>query len=754
MRCVLIAALVVAACSSQIQEHGARAKYNVALDELEQGDYEAAQKAFLEARDSAGHDPELRFRAAYNLGIAYSKQADVLVSDKPQEAIDALYIAAAWFRDAVRLRSHDEDSRVNLELVLKRAQVLADQLNKGDNTLEARLTRVIADQRTLRDRLRVLMSKIEQSGARANPVAFQNEYEQLATLERELLSRVGVVGDLAGDERAGIEGTPQDQREQQQQVRLVMLVNLNVYLQAARGSLADTRRALRRLRGDKAHRRSDAALVQLKRAREQLLDPVVVLKSIAQDQARIAMETGAKRALDSGSLKLDDKDDAQVVPAWLTSEHLADRQRDALERTEELFSRFAAADSERAVQEMKGADAKQKRLLEAAIAAKPFLAAAVSAMEQATRDLALAQLESAGGAQQTAMQQLIRAIELFSHIRDLIELIYRDHSAVATLLDPTADGEANTDMSTEERAEKVGELNARDIERLKRLEGLFDDELSTIDAEAQAEAVQGQQADPEKIEATKQRFVQAESLREQALSAIEELSRRVKVVAGGGKRLSLSEPIDDARENIVELRRLFYSVVEHLKELHRDQSETYDKTASAHAKDDDERATLLPPLATSQTEHLQMADAIAQALEEQADAATAAVAQDPKAAQQAEAFAGAAQEVRAAIESMTGASVVLTRAVEDLETTSSDLSPALEDQPVAIEHLENAIKLLEPPQQDEQQQDEEKQDEKKQQEEVSQQQAQRKLQAIRDREAERQRNKRPQVQPDPVEKDW
>ena len=48
---------------------------------------------FLAARDKAGQDPELRYRAAFNLGMSYAKSADAVAEEGPQEAIDTLI---AW----------------------------------------------------------------------------------------------------------------------------------------------------------------------------------------------------------------------------------------------------------------------------------------------------------------------------------------------------------------------------------------------------------------------------------------------------------------------------------------------------------------------------------------------------------------------------------------------------------------------------------------------------------------------------------
>ena len=102
---------------------------------------------------------------------------------------------------------------------------------------------------------------------------------------------------------------------------------------------------------------------------------------------------------------------------------------------------------------------------------------------------------------------------------------------------------------------------------------------------------------------------------------------------------------------------------------------------------------------------------------------------------------------------MLDAGAVLGEARAQAGTVSYSLEPGLEHQTKALEHLENAIRILEPPQE---QQDQDQDQQEQQQDQVSQQQAQRRLQAIRDREAQRERERKNQQrsQPDPVEKDW
>ena len=191
---------------------GARAQYNASLTLLSSQDIDAAIDGFAAARNRAGADSDLRYRTAFNLGVAYAAKADQQKDSDPQGAMEILRSSAAWFNDAIRMAPEgDEDARVNLELVLRRIQQLADQLNDG-NALEQRLARIIDDQRGLRDRIRQLLDNITNAGANAEPVGFQRDFDELATFERALLAEATTIGDLAAEEQALIAGKTDEEK--------------------------------------------------------------------------------------------------------------------------------------------------------------------------------------------------------------------------------------------------------------------------------------------------------------------------------------------------------------------------------------------------------------------------------------------------------------------------------------------------------------------------------------------------------------
>ena len=771
-----------------------RRSYNQARKAYESHDLAAAEKDFLAARDRSEADAEVRYRAAFNLALTYAQKADGLTKDKPQDALAALQQSAAWFRDAVHGRPEDPDARHNLELVLRRIQQLADQLNQGQNTLEARLGRVIADERTLRDRVRGLLARVNQAGTAAEPLNFQSEFEDASTFQRTLLSDGGAILDLAGEQRDKISQQPEAQRKDEDRGKLVQLQNLEHYLNLARGTMADVARLLRRLQGDKSHRQADVALLQLKRALEQLQDPVTVLKGLTADQTAVHAQTRGLDELRKGNLRLPVEGQQATVkaeaPPWLTAQLLADQQKDLQPRTGELLARLQAgveyadktpdkADAKSAGQPQDPREAAQKRrIIEAARQSVPLLQQGTSAMEQAFSALQGDQLAPAAQAQLAAITALLKALERFSGTRDLIELAYADQVQMVALLtppgkpvspadaknDPKPDDktagtpelpaavkDALSKMSTVERAAMLKDSTARNLDRLSRLKGLFADELAALQAAPAAPAAQnpggqgGGNEDQEKRAAEKQRYELAEQKRQQAEAAV---SRLVALLGKGGP--AALPAAEDGRKNLEELRRLFFSVVEHLKELLRNQTQTHDSTSSAQAsRDEAEKQRKLGPLATAQSGHAELGKALAEALAAQADQAQNA--SEPQAKQAQKTLADAAEEVRKAHGAMTSAAQTLQQAEKQAQAMSFDLEPPIEQQKQAMAHLEAAIRILEPPQEQKQNQ---KQNQQNQDQQISQEQAARRLQEIREREAERQRKQQQPRNPEPVEKDW
>ena len=711
----------------------ARERYNVGLEDLEQGDSAGAAEDFLAARDDARGDAVLRYRSAFNLGLALAGQADGLAEEALRETIETLRSSAAWFSDAARLAPEgDEDARVNLEIVLRRIQQLADQINR-DGHLESRLDRIIDDQRGLRDQLRQLLADVESKDG----ADFRHRFESLAASERALLAETADIADLAAEERAHLEGQGEDALAPEQRARAYQLGNMDHYLQRARQSMSDTRRRLRRLEGERAHRRADTALAELKRAREQLSDPVAVLKAVARDEASVVAHADALAAVSA--------DDGP--PPWLTVGHLTNRQEDAAARTGEMLRRLEAAVA--ATQEGEpthepSGEPEAARTRQAIGEAIPHVQEALDAMRSALSAFGGGAVTDAAREGARAVAALSRAIERFAGLRELIEIAYANQARAVALLEAGAE---EAQAALVERL--VGAVVDGNRERLQRMEAMLSDTLAQAPAEGEEGAAEEGAAEEGAAEesAAEERYELAERLRGEAQQALDDASRALAAdgEAGTPARLAL--------ERLETLRRLFFSIVEHLQELLAEQTDTHDQTATVQVGP--ETAPPLGFVAERQAAHARTGAALGEALAAQTDAA-----RGDENAESAENIAEATREVRAGTARMRGAAATVSAAAEAVQSMSPHLEPALADQVAAIGHIENAIRLLRPPSPEEEdsggeQQQREAHAQPEPSEQMSRRQALQRLQAARDREAERQRRRqRDPAPPEPVEKDW
>lgn len=748
-----------------------RARYNFGLEQLAAEDYAAAAEAFLAARDDAGPDPRLRYRAAFNLGYALAQGVDG--ETPPAEAIETLRQSAAWFNDAVRLApADDEDARVNLELVSRRILQLADQLNAGDK-LQARLDRLIDDQRSLRDQLRGLLTDVAAADATAEPIGFKPEFDGLASRERTLTAEVGDCLDLAAEERLFIEQLPEEERTPEQQGRAYQLQGVADQLERARQSLSDARRRLRRLDGERAHRRADAALAELKRAREQLMDPLQVLQAVRRDELELMAHTAAKAAFDAG--EAGERGD-EAPPPWLTARHLRERQEGIGTRTGGVLGHFDAVAAQAANAPAEGAPG-QDRLAAAIAEATPPLEEALAAMRTAIGALDADDAAAALPAQEFAAAALGQAIELFADAKGLIELAYAQQQGINALLVPS---EAPDPRPAAERtAAALAQTNANQA-RVARLERLLAEEAASAAAGQDADPAAGQPADEvveddEAQQAAQARQEQAEALRLRAATGLDTLAKALAAADGGMPPASARPAADETLAALDALRRLYFSIVEHLQALRQEQADTHDQTATLQFETSTdasaEAVAQLGPVAERQAQHETLGDALADALTQQADAANAAAAQAPASdtgepstgddgeASAGERFAEAAAEVRQASGRMAAAKAVLTEVAARAGAMSPELEPALADQQAALDHLDAALAALAPPEGQENQQGQgesggEQAQQQPAEDAVSQRQALRRLQAIRDREAQRARQRAGANEQTPVEKDW
>ena len=94
--------------------------YNYGTSLLAADSLASAAEALERAADAAGsRDPEIRYRALFNLGLSHLKRGLAL---PPQQADEPLDAALAAYKKVLLLRSADEDAKWNYELALRKKQ--------------------------------------------------------------------------------------------------------------------------------------------------------------------------------------------------------------------------------------------------------------------------------------------------------------------------------------------------------------------------------------------------------------------------------------------------------------------------------------------------------------------------------------------------------------------------------------------------------------------------------------------------------
>ncbi|HWU89854.1 MAG TPA: hypothetical protein VN253_21480, partial [Kofleriaceae bacterium] len=316
-------ALGLAGCG---EHREARGVYNEGVAALEKRDLEQAEKLLLDARSKAGVDPELRFRAAFDLGVAFAAHSDKVKAGDLPKAFELASQALSWFGDAARQRPNDADAKKNQEILRARVQALSDELRKAEGKLEARIDAAIRDQRGVLDGARDAWLTIKKAGG-TDPLAQQPRLVGLADTERAIVAEVGAISDLAADEIDAIGKKPEEKRSEEEKVRVVQLRGLDIYLLEARARIAEARRKLQELATEDALGRAEAAMVALKRGREQLLDPITVMRHVARDELELVGDTiaaGGGRGFTLG--EAGQPPGTEAASPWLAPAVLAERQ--------------------------------------------------------------------------------------------------------------------------------------------------------------------------------------------------------------------------------------------------------------------------------------------------------------------------------------------------------------------------------------------------------------------------------------------
>lgn len=741
-----------------------REAYNRGFEKLETGELDDAERLLEAARGNAGIDGEVRYRASYNLAWVDVRRADRSLENEPEEALRALERAADWLREAIALRPKNEDARRNLEIILQRAMALADSLAAREpKDVAAQLDALIERQRGAVASVRSLVEQVQLLDDPNAIDDMRRVFKPAALEERKILSDAAQLAELAGEERDRIEGTPEEERTPEDQMRAAQLAGVLHYLHRGREKIGQARTQLRQRQAERAYRRAAAGLALLKRARDQLNDPLRILDALVGDALQLNAETRALAASEAGVFGAQAGAAAHeevVAPAWLTTGYLGETQDDVVQRSQEIQHRFEAGLGQAETVQ----DPEQQQVLEQVRDATPFVEQATSHFGDAMAHLEAARTADAGDAQSQAIQALLQARERFLDLKGLIEAATETQKQIDQILHPE---DPALEPQLGEYAAALASFQQRNLERITRLGPMLTQERARVEAGvAQAE-------DPEAAAQEAEAQLRSLNLADEMAALIESSMQGAR-----SEMAALSTSLDSlpaaraserrALQGLEALRRLFFSVIEMLRDTAERQVELNDRTEAAAPTQDEapeDRARRLGPLAARQQELALVTDQIASTLHQQSFEDPAALL-GPQAAQDPAAAEDAAQRLVQASELVLLAEEEMKGAAEILEAAPDTLDSARENQDIAVVKLAEALQLLQPPEQP--QQDENEQDQQDQQDQQQQQQEQepqespeqgasdpeQMLQSVRDREAERHRNRNEQRGYEPVDKDW
>ena len=726
----------VAAPEDAAEPEDPRDLYNRGVELLATADPDEAERWFRRARREARADGVLRVHASHNLGWTLVRRAERIQSDQPEEALGLLYEAADWFRDAVQQRPDDADSRHDLEITLHRALLLADQLAQGAEELEQSLAALAERQRGVVANSAALLAQLAPPGAEGR---LRSQFRAAAAGQRTVLADADRLAAETGEERDALEAREEPGPEDQ--MAAAQLDNVLYRLHRARERMGQARRQLRQRQANRAYRRASAALTELKRALDQLRDPVALLDTLIRDATGVAQSTSLLGASQAGIRAPDDF--AIEAPTWLTAEGLGEDQQAVAERIEELRLRMQAG-LERELPAQ--ADPSAARLYRATREAAPFMLEGSMRLGQATQALARSELRRASGAQLAGIAALHEARERFLDLRALIEAIHGDEVRIAEIAGGSTEGGG---AAREEYRPGLQAAQRKNLLRSERLAALIRERATTLDP------APGPQ--PGEAALQRRRLDAATALLARAYSDMRDVEAwlgRGRVARWPRVRGSAASAV----QHLEGLRRLFFSIVEHLEDVAQRQLDLLDRTRDVSvlgAADSPTRAAReLGPLVPSQRELASRAAELASALEEQS--------RQPAAPGGEAAPEETSRRLRQAGEHVLRAGSEMTGAASGMQSDPADLDATQGRQQTALGELAAALELLVPPEQRGAGDDAEQPEPSGQRDEVSSGEdgesldPAQLLQSVLDREAQRRRERgqRPAGAYETVEKDW
>ncbi len=777
-----VAILVVFGCTSVLYAQDATASgelpddadprdvYNQALARLDASPDEA-EALFTRARREAGTDGEVRYRAVYHLGWVEIQRADAALAEQPAEALEHLRAAADWFREAIRLRPDAQDARYNLEIILRRAMQLADALaEKEERDLTRRLEDLIQRQRTLTAETRPLVEQLRDAEDPHAAERFRSQFRQLAVQQRLLLSDAEA---FASSARAEVDATASKNAADTtpaEQLRQTQLSAMLLHLYEAQQRMGQTRTQLRRGQAERSFRRSASSLAALKRARDQLRDPVELLGVLIGD----ATETARLTATLAEGTRVTVGETEPAAPSWLTSDYCREEQADLTARTSELHEKLDAGIQQQkppvgpAAPEQDAAADAQAELLNQLRQATSLVEYAVDDLRGAEASLANGTVYAARREQLSGIQKLQEAREWFLDVRGLIEQIYNDESSIQRAL-------LSVDEETAGRLPALAafavDVQQKNLDRSKRLARMLTAEKRKLTTDTPAGPPAPGQAAPshealQRVELAEQLLAQAYGSMDRAHEALERLANPEPTADASGSGLQPArEEVGAAVEALQQLRRLYFTLIEHLRDTAQRQSQLNDITEELIGlTSPDNVAQELSPLATRQSALQANTSELAEAFEQQAQQPVDAASGPTMTDEQQQQLEESRRQLAEAGVLVAAGSTLMKEAATQLQGPGLDPGSARESQDQALEKLLEALAKLSPPDSPQQQRGGEQPSPDQQQQGAQQQEKQqqanadpaRLLQAVRDQEARRRREKG-QRQPDsgePVAKDW
>ena len=267
----------------------------------------------------------------------------------------------------------------------------------------------------------------------------------------------------------------------------------------------------------------------------------------------------------------------------------------------------------------------------------------------------------------------------------MIELTYSDERRIEQVL--AAEGD-EAEAARREYLPAIRELQNHNIARAERLAG----KLEAAASAPPTPGPDGSMPDEEAAEIQQQRFELAGQLLTLALARMDDvvihLAESGKVKWSEGHEASRS-----AVDHLEALRRLFFSIVEELRDAAQQQLDLADETrdaAALSAAGSDDAAARIGPLAPRQEALAARAGDIADALAEQSNQAGGVVDEEADSAETSRRLREAGEHVLLAQVEMEGATEKLAEDPPNLESTQ-------ERQAASIAELEQALALLVPP---------------------------------------------------------